>query len=63
MSFHLKLHKYPAHKKTVITKATTLGEKKIKKGLVYSEYPHQTRLMSFKGLVSPKREGNAQKSF
>lgn len=28
-SFHLKLHKYPARKKSVITKATTLGEGKV----------------------------------
>lgn len=62
MSFHLKLHKYPAHRKTVITKATTPG-KKNKKGLVSSEYPHHTLRMSFKGLLSPAREKNAQTSF
>lgn len=27
MSFHLKLHKHPARKKSVITKASTLGKK------------------------------------
>lgn len=31
MSFHLKLHKFPAHKKTVITKAATLGKNEKKK--------------------------------
>lgn len=31
MSFHLKLHKHPAHKTSVITKAATLGEKNEKK--------------------------------
>lgn len=29
MSFHLELHMYPTHKKTVITKATAQGEEKV----------------------------------
>lgn len=64
MSFHLELQKSPAHKKTVITKAEPhCGGKKNegkKKGLVSSEYPPQTLLMSLKGLLNPTRERNAQ---
>lgn len=52
MSFHLKLHEYPINKKTVITTTTILGEK----GLICSEYLHSTLLMSFKRLLSFRRE-------